>query len=208
MPHGTQRLLPGTESETARASLCSPALTGSRVQTCDFASVTNRFCNGLWTASGGWTRNGPIAGPSGGSYVYLEAESAVTYTLRYTTAYLTSALGQYSRVIFKYHMRGAGETSLAVEAYRHGAWSVVWRQDVSGGATWSTAQAAFFLPVNMVRFVGRTKQRLWSFLMTDDTAVAVGDVVLVDAAGCASSQLLQHVDMLTRVNPSGPEEAP
>ena len=155
--------------------------------TCDFASGMDTFCNGAWETSGGdftWTRRtgstpsgstGPSSGPLGAAYVHLEA-SDPNYPSK--TAYLTSLSGQFSGIMFKYHMYGATVRSLAVEvkALADSPWSQVWirsgQQHTAGSAAWSDGQAAFPATARQVRFVGTTGTG-W----TGDAAVT--DVILL-----------------------------
>ena len=181
---------PATGRAQAQDSRCPVAPAGSG---CDFSSGTDSFCNGLWETFGGnfrWRRKtgstsslltGPSAGPFGGSYVYLEA-SAPNYPDK--TAYLTSALGWYSGITFKYHMHGETMGSLGVQVKRSGVWDQEWsrtgEQHNWYTAPWTTAQVTFTGPVDQVRFVGVTGRGF-------ESDAAVADVLLVP--GCVSSQI-------------------
>ena len=142
---------------------------------CAFDSGThvgNTFCNALWETSGGdfrWTRKGglqgtpssstgPTGGPNGAAYVFLESSSP-NYSRK--TAYLTSAVGPWSGVSFKYHMYGSDIGSLTVQVQVSGSWVDAWdrtgQQHASGGAAWSSADVPFTGPAaERVRFVGVT----------------------------------------------------
>ena len=122
-------------------------------------------------------------GPWGRAYVYLEATGHTPYK----TAYLTSPVGQFGAVSFKYHMYGADMGHLAVE-YKNtsGSWIEVWRrsgqQHISLFSDWSEAFVPFYVDLQQVRFVGVTGSAYAS-----DAAVA--DVYLRLTTGGLNSLL-------------------
>ena len=109
--------------------------------------------------------------------MFLEASSP---NFPSKTAYLTSTLGSYGGIIFKYHMFGANMGSVAVEVKSTGTWTQVWvrtgEQQASHDDAWLTAQVSFAGPVDQVRFVGVTGSDY-----RGDAAVGEVDLLL---AGC------------------------
>ena len=173
-------------SRPTRAALA--ASTGSGL-TCDFSSGTDVFCDFQWFTTtdpplGGafpWTPRtggtpspltGPSAGPSGGSYIYIEASGNTN-----DAAFLYSMPGQWIGIQFKYHMCGSDMGTVSVDGTNDGVtWTNVWvrsgQQHASEDAPWSTAQIAFEAPFVQMRFTGIVGSSWRS-----DAAVA--DVVLV-----------------------------